>query len=90
MVNHSRTFRLSDVAIQILDKQANKTQFVNEAIINTQIVPDDMKRCYKCDTVLPLLCFDKDRSKGKGKGGLCRNCKTIKNEYYRNKGNASE
>ena len=77
-MSHPRTFRLSDLAVQIVDSQDNKTQFVNEAIINSQSLPPDMKRCYRCSSILPLICFDKDRTKHNGVSGDCKNCNAIK------------
>lgn len=83
MATHSRTFRLTDKALQIVDSQENKTQFVIDAIINSQAVPEDHKRCYKCGSILPHACFDRDKSKKDGMSNLCKNCKAIKNSNAR-------
>jgi hypothetical protein len=79
MALHSRTFRLTDKAVQILDAQEHKTAFVIDCIINSQALPKDMNRCYKCGSVLPLECFDRDKTRSSGVGNLCKNCKSIKN-----------
>ena len=78
-MNKLYSFRLSDKAQQILDKQDNKTSFVTKAIIRADTVGDDENRCYKCGLVLPIVCFDKDKTNKKGVGYLCKCCKAIKN-----------
>jgi hypothetical protein len=81
-MTQSRTFRLTDKAIQILDAQDKKTQFVIDCIMNSQALPDGHARCFKCGSVLPMLCFSKNKSKASGYDFICRNCKAIKNANY--------
>lgn len=79
MATHSRTFRLTDKAVQILDSQTNKTQFVIDAILETQVVADGYMRCYSCKGAFELVCFGKDKTRPSGHESICRNCKAIKN-----------
>lgn len=79
MALHSRTFRLTDKAIQIIDAQEHKTQFVIDCIINSQALPEDYGRCFKCGVVVPLVCFSKNKAKTSGYDYICKNCKAIKN-----------
>ena len=78
-----RSFRLTDKALQIIDKQPNKTEFVIEAILNADTVGEDESRCTRCKLVLPLICFSKHKKYTNGHDRLCKNCKAIKNSWER-------
>lgn len=58
----------------------NKSEFIIKATREAISKQDsDTRRCYKCDSTLSKVCFNKDSSKKGGLSNLCKNCTAIKN-----------
>jgi hypothetical protein len=50
---------------------------------NPTTIPDGSRRCRKCQQVLPLSCFGRDRSRPRGYQYLCRSCDNYRRSVHR-------